>query len=243
MSSSAAQPRARDFVFGRNGACPAFARVAFVLNALCAASTSVHAQNLVPNPNFNTTLAPWTQFLSSAPDPDGAGGPPVRVASPDLNASPSSGSALIDIDTTTAAPNAASGIAQCFDFPAPTAVNFVNYGMNFLIPSTTTTDGSLNVTVEIRLFSGTGCTGFLSGGSQGRVLAAGLASDSNWYVASDASFVPNGAPATAASAQIRGYLRQTGTAPTQTDYKVNLDHFFLVLNSTTPVRLLNFDVE
>jgi hypothetical protein len=48
----------------------------------------------------------------------------------------------------------------------------------------------------------------------------------------------------AASAEVRGYLRQTGdAASTQTDYKANFDKFFLVLNSITPVRLLNFGVE
>ena len=37
-------------------------------------------------------------------------------------------------------------------------------------------------------------------------------------------------------------LWMTG-GPTQTDYKANFDNFHLVLNSATPVRLQQFDVE
>jgi len=200
------------------------------------------AQNLVPNPNFDAVLAPWTQFLSAAPDPAGAGAAPARVASPDFNSSPGSGSALVDINTTTPATNAASGISQCFNFSA-TPVNFVNYGGSFLVPATTTADGAINATVEIRLFAAANCTNFISGGSQGRTFLSGLATNT-WYTASDNNFALPGAPVTAASAEIRGYLRQTGgAAPTQTDYKTSFDKFFLVLNSTTPVRLLQFDVE
>ena len=42
---------------------------------------------------------------------------------------------------------------------------------------------------------------------------------------------------------VRAYLRQTSGGPTQTDYKANFDNFHLVLNSATPVRLQQFDVE
>jgi hypothetical protein len=206
------------------------------------AMPSAHAQNLVPNPDLNTVLAPWAQFLSSAPDPVGVGAAPVWVAAPDFNASPLSGSALVDINTTTQATNAASGIAQCFNFAA-TPVNFVNYGGSFLVPATTTADSSINATVEVRLFTGANCAGFITGGSQGRTFLPGLAT-ATWFSASDNNFVLPGAPVSAQSAEVRGYLRQNaGAAPTVTDYKANFDRFFLVLNSTTPVRLLNFGVE
>jgi hypothetical protein len=219
-----------------------FGRTAAAMIALFAFGAPALAQNLVPNPDFNTVLAPWVQFLSSAPDPTGVGAAPVRVAPPDFNNS-GGGSARIDINTTTAAVNAASGISQCFNFATPTAVNLVDYGAELLVPSTTTTDSSLNATVEIRLYSGAACSGFLSGGSQGRVLIPGLASNSTWYALGDNAFSPTGSPVTVASAEIRGYLRQTNTAPTQTDYKVNFDHFTLLLNGSTPVRLLNYNVE
>jgi hypothetical protein len=200
------------------------------------------AQNIVPNQNFDTQVPPWLQYLSSAPDPAGAGAAPAWSSS-DINNSPSSGSALVDIDTSTPAVNAASGISQCVDFAA-TSVSLVNYGIGIRVPSTTTTDASINATVEMRLFSGASCSGFITGGSQGRTLVAGLASDTNWYLVGDSSFVPPGAPVTAASVLIRAYLRQvSGGQPTAPDYKVDFDAAHLVLNSTTPVRLQAFDVE
>ena len=216
--------------------------VAAVLVA-AGAGTAARAQNIVPNPDFESQLSPWTQFLSAAPDPSGSGAASSWVAAPDINKSASSGSALIDIDTTTPATDASSGIAQCFDLAGATSVDFVNYGVSFLVPSTTTADASLSATVEVRLYANTGCSGFLSGGSQGQTLTPGTASDSTWYKLNDTGFVPPGAPVMVASAEVRGYLRQTGPTPTQSDYKANFDHFFLIINSTTPVRLLNFDVE
>jgi len=219
-------------------------RAGMLWAVVCFASQA-QAQNLVPNPNFDSVLTPWTQFLSSAPDPGGAGAAPTRVGTPDVDASPSSGSALIDITTSINEPltNAASGISQCFDFAAPTSVTFVNYGMSFLVPAATTADSALNATVEIRLFADGGCANFISGGSQGRVVVPGLASDTTWYTVGDTGFSPPSAPVMAASAEIRAYLRQTGSAPSVADYKVNVDKFRLVLNSTTPVRLQQFDVE
>ena len=64
-----------------------------------------------------------------------------------------------------------------------------------------------------------------------------------WYRISDNNFVPNGAPVMAASAEVRGYMRQTGATATQPDYAINLDHFVLVLNSTTPVELIRFQID
>ncbi|HSE12946.1 MAG TPA: hypothetical protein VLB69_09950, partial [Rudaea sp.] len=112
-----------------------------------------------------------------------------------------------------------------------------------LVPATTGADGSLSATVEIRLFANAGCSGFITGGTQGQTVLPGMASDTTWYALNDTNFVPPGAPVLAASAEVRGYLRQTGATPTQSDYKANLDRFFLVVDSTTPVRLLQFDVE
>ena len=131
------------------------------------------------------------------------------------------------------------------DLPgAPTSINIVNYGMSFRVPAATTADAAINATVEVRLFSNTGCTGFITGGSQGRDLLAGLPSDTTWYPVGDNGFVPPGAPVLASSAQFRAYLREVnGVGPTTTSYTVDYDAAHLVLNSATPVRLQQFDVE
>lgn len=169
---------------------------------------------------------------------------PAWQATPDVDANPASGSALIHVNASAPAANAASGIAQCFDFAGgPQAVSFLNYGMAFRRPAATAADGSVNATVEIRLYANAGCNGFLSGGTQGQDLAASGVTADTWYRIADNSFVPGGAPVTAASVQVRGYLRQTGAVPTQADYAIDLDQFVLVLNSTTPVELLHFDID
>lgn len=206
-------------------------------------AASALAQTIVPNANLDTQLAPWQPFLSAAPDPAGSGDAPAWVAAPDWNDSPTSGSARIDLRAGGAAPNAASGMAQCVDFSSATLIHFVNYGMSFQVPATTADDGSLSATIELRLFADPGCNGFISGGTQGQTLVPGTAADAIWYSLGDNSFVPAGAPVTAASAQVRGYLRRTGTAPSQSDYPIHLDHFVLVLNDTTPVELMQFYVE
>jgi len=205
-------------------------------------ATHAAAQNIVLNPDFNApvTLVPWTQFLSASPDPTGVGAAPAAAASPDAGNSPTSGSALTDINATTPAVNAASGISQCIDF-GTTTVSLLNYGASIFVPAATTTDGAINATVEVRLFANAGCNGFITGGSQCRTFIAGL-STNTWYAIGDSGFTPPGGSVSAASAQVRAYLRQTG-GPTQTDYKANFDNFHLVLNSATPVRLQQFDVE
>ena len=201
-----------------------------------------HAQNIVPNATFDTQLSPWTTFLSSAPDPVGAGAAPVWVSN-DIGNSPSSGSGQVDINTSTPAGDAASGITQCVNFPS-TLVTLVNYGISVRVPTTTTTDNSINATVEMRLFSGANCAGFVTGGSQGRNLVVGLASNTTWYAVGDTGFTPPGGSATAMSAEIRAYLREiNGVGPTTTAYQADFDAARLVLNSSTPVRLQQFDVE
>jgi len=200
------------------------------------------AQNIVPNATFDTQLSPWTTFLSSAPDPVGAGAAPVWVSN-DIGNSPSSGSGQVDINTSAPAGDAASGIAQCVNFPS-TLVTLVNYGISVRVPTTTTTDNSINATVEMRLFSGANCAGFVTGGSQGRNLVVGLASNTTWYAVGDTGFTPPGGSATAMSAEIRAYLREiNGVGPTTTAYQADFDAARLVLNSSTPVRLQQFDVE
>jgi len=201
-----------------------------------------HAQNIVPNATFDTQLSPWATFLSSAPDPVGAGAAPVWVSN-DIGNSPSSGSGQVDINTSAPAGDAASGIAQCVNFPS-TLVTLVNYGISVRVPTTTTTDNSINATVEMRLFSGANCAGFVTGGSQGRNLVVGLASNTTWYAVGDTGFTPPGGSATAMSAEIRAYLREiNGVGPTTTAYQADFDAARLVLNSSTPVRLQQFDVE
>jgi hypothetical protein len=199
------------------------------------------AQNLVQNPDFNTSLVPWTQYLSSAPDPAGAGSA-TWVATPDLNANPASGSASITIAAAPAAANAASGISECFVLPA-TPVSSVNYGASFRIPSSDPADGGANATVEIRLFSDAACGTFISGagGSQGQDIVAGIPNNSTWFTLSDGNFVPPNAPLSAGSAQVRAYLRKPGASGNA--YSMFVDHAFLLLNGSTPVRLQDFHVE
>jgi hypothetical protein len=222
---------------GRSGAPWRIPACAIVL---AAAAPALQAQTIVPNPHLNTALTPWNAFASTAPDPVGAGEAPVWQSPPDVDNSPTSGSARVRM--TPSATNAASGISQCFDFSSPTSVAFLNYGMALRVPAVVALDGSMSANVEIRLYSGAGCSGFLGGGSQGQVLNNAMSGDT-WYRIRDNNFVPNDAPVTAASAEVRGYLRQTGAAATQSDYAINFDHFVLVLNSTTPVELIRYEVD
>ena len=222
----------------------AMRRTSTFFGLLLVAASAAQAQTIVPNAHLDAQLAPWSTFQSAAPDPAGSGTSPAWQPTPDRDGNPASGSALVHVNTSTPATNAASGIAQCFDFSGgATAVVFLNYGMAFRVPAVASIDGSVDATVEVRLYSGAGCTGFLSGGSQGEVLAAPNVVAGTWYRLADTGFVPAGAPVMAASVQLRGYLRQNGVAPSQSDYAIDLDQFLLVLNSTTPVGLQHFDVE
>ena len=219
-------------------------RVCFAVVLLITSAVPAFAQNIAPNQNFDSGLPPWSVYVSSAPDPVGAPVTgPTWLSNVDINNNPSSGSGFVDISTSQPQANAGSGIAQCVDF-ASTQVSLINYGISVRVPAATTTDASVNATVEMRLFSGAGCSGFISGGSQGRTLVAGLGSDTTWYALGDSSFVPPGAPVLAQSAQIRAYLRQVnGGNPSVGSYQVDFDAAHLVLNATTPVRLQQFDVE
>lgn len=242
--------RSRFAVMRRSGSPvqPSLGRLAASLLLLISAlgASGAYAQNVVQNANFQSDLTAWTQYLSAAPDPVGAGAAPSWVAAPDINGG-GSGSALLDITTSPTqndATNAASGISQCIDFHnSPVAVHFVDYGMSFLVPATTADDGSINATVEIRLFADADCANFITGGSQGRTIITGLASDSTWYLASDDNFLPPTDGVMVASAEIRGMLRETGAALAQLDYQLNVDKFFLRFNTTTPVRLMDFRVD
>ena len=209
--------------------------------ALLVVVPALNAQTLVPNPHLDTQLPPWSAFVSIAPDAPGAGPAPVWQSSLDVNGASNSGSARVRLTPTL--PNAKSGMAQCFDFATPTSIQFLNYGMAYLVPEPGLLDGATFATIEMRLFSGAGCAGFLSGGTQVHALSASNLSAGAWYRLADNHFVPNDAPVTAASVQVRGYLLQSPGQPTQLEYALNLDHFVVVPNSTTPVSLIRFDVE
>ena len=215
-------------------ACVARLRAAAraVAALLVVATPALHAQTIVPNPHLDTQLPPWAAFVSASPDPAGAGEAPLWQSPPDVNGAATSGSLRVRL--TPSLPNAASGVAQCFDFAVPTSVEFLNYGMAFYVPAAAALDGAVAATVEVRLYSGA---------TQSQTLAAANVPAATWYRIADSHFVPNDAPVTVASAQMRGYLRQTGGQPTQADYALNLDHFVVVPNSTTPVSLIRFDVE
>lgn len=216
---------------------------AFSLLIAFALASIAQAQTIVPNGNLDTQLLPWNAWVSAAPDPVGSGAAPLWSATPDLLNSSASGSARIAITTSSPATNAASGFAQCVDFAVPTTVTFINYGFNFWVPATTVRDGAVSATAEVRLFSAAGCNGFIGGAIQSQALTSSNVPAETWYSVGDTGFVPPGAPLLAASAEVRGYLRQNGTTPTQTAYAIQLDRSLLVLNNTTPVELTRFSVE
>ena len=204
------------------------------------ATLHAEAQNVVSNSSLDTRLSPWALFVSGAPDPAGTGSM-VWAASPDVDNNPNSGSAADVIDTSSPVENEASGMSQCVNFN-PTTVNFVNYGMSFQVPNTTTADGSINATIEIRLFAATNCANFVAGGNQGRTLTPDVPSDTIWYTAGDTNLTVS--PATSAqSAKISAYLRETDGGSGQSNYKVYFDKLHLVLNGTTPVQLQEFGVD
>lgn len=220
-------------------------RASWMIVALLVAAP-VHAQNVLPNPNFDTVLAPWAQYLSADPDPVGAGAAPIWVASPNFSVGVS-GSALVDMTaspTTPDATNAASGISQCVNF-TPVAVNFVNYGGSFLVPVATAADSNVAATIEVRLFSSADCvdTDFIDGASQAQTFVTGI-NNATWFTLGDTGFVPAGSlPVSVASAEVRAYLQEQTPTLAQADYKANFDRLVLIFNSTTPVTLMNYSVD
>jgi hypothetical protein len=207
-----------------------------------------YAQNNIVNPDFNTVLAPWGQYLSSNPDPDGAGAAPIWVASPDFSNNPSSGSALVDMSaspTTPDATNASSGISQCINLATTASVNFVNYSGSFNVPVATPADSNVAATVEVRLFSAMNCvdTDFIDGASQAQTFVTGI-NNGTWFSLGDTNFVPVGTlPVSVNSAQVRAYLQEQTPTLAQADYKTNFDRLILIFNSTTPVTLMHFSVD
>lgn len=202
------------------------------------------AQNLATNSDFEATLAPWSQFLSSSPDPLGAGAAPQWAAVPDYSGN-SSGSALIAIASTasTDATNAASGIDQCVPLSLPTPVHFVHYAGSFFVPTSVAIDASVSATLEIRLYADAACTSFLTGATQAEVFLPTLEKNV-WHTLDEDHFVPPGTlPITVGSAEFRAYLRQAGAALPQNSYSANFDRLVLVFDATTPVRLQEFDVQ
>lgn len=201
---------------------------------------SAHAQNNVVNPNFTTDLAPWTLFLSAAPDPVGSGSASWTASQDAGGAIGVSGAAQVGLDASPSTANAASGISQCIAF-APVTVTQANYGARFKIPASDASDGSVGASIEIRFFSDAACTTFIpgAGGTQGRAIVASVPDDATWYSASDAAFVPP-ANTIAQSAQVRASLHKLGSSATA--YTGYFDDIFLSLNGSVPVTLQSFNV-
>lgn len=212
----------------------------FATLLVCAAPAL--AQNTVENPNFATELAPWTLFVSGAPDPVGSGSATWTAAQDAGDALGSSGAAQIGLDAAPATAHAAAGIRQCVAFAQPTTVLQANYGARFKIPGTDASDGSVGATVEIRFFSDAACTQFIpgAGGTQGRAIVGGVPDDGFWYSAGDPAFqLP--VNALAQSAEVRASLRKLGSS--NQPYVAYFDDIFLSLNGTVPVSLQSFDVD
>jgi len=184
------------------------------------------AQNLVTNPGF-ADLSGWTEWATFNP----AGSGTVAVVS---------GSAQISRGAASDAEEA-YGLSQCIDLSADQPVINAVFGGRFN-PTTGTPDGSLNVSVEIALFSGLSCSGqLISAGSQGKTLGSG---DIGMWQAIDyttPSFFAISPLPSPLSAQIRVFVRAvTGTAPATT---VLIDDVFFAVNGSISVELQSFQVE
>jgi len=208
--------------------------------ALVTLTNSGWAQNAVQNSTFEATLVPWEGIASAAPDPV-ATGTAVWTNARNLDNMPTGSGAS---DTTLAADvqgaNAWFGIRQCVVLPsAPVAITEASYEGGFLAPATgNPSDGLANVTVEIRFFSDTTCTTFVSGagGSQGADLTPALLSDTQWYTIGDPQFLPPGASITASSAEVKAYVRTVGT--TSNAYRLYFDQIILSVNTPVDVDLV-----
>jgi hypothetical protein len=180
--------------------------------AVVATSASGLAQNQVTNPNFDSGLAPWVGFGSSAPDPPGSGAA-TWTSAHNLDDLPGSGSA----DTTLAGQpgqpaNASFGIRQCIALPGrPLSVTQASYEASFLARAADNpTDGLGNATVQVRFFSDAGCTDFIpgAGGSQGVNLTDGsILDDTQWWTIGDPQFLPPGGAISASSAEVSAFVR------------------------------------
>jgi hypothetical protein len=202
------------------------------------------AQNTLQNSTFEGALTPWVGIASSTPDPVATGTAlwtDTRNLDNVLNGSGSS-------DTTLAAAaaqpaNASFGIRQCVTLPsAPVTVTEANYEASFLAPATgNPVDGLANATVEVRFFSDSACSTFVSGAGQGVDLLPALLSDTQWYIIGDPMFVPPGGSIVASSAEVRAHIRTVST--TSNAYRAFFDHIVLSLNGTSPVQLQHFGIE
>ena len=210
-------------------------------------SSKAFSQNTTINPNLNSDLTPWNATLSVAPDPNGFGSVSWTNIHNNDNIMNGSGSAQVQLSTPPVPPNpanASSGFQQCIVFPSPpVSVMTAKYGTHVLIPLTgNPVNGSANASIEVRFFSDGNCLDFIpgAGGNQGKEFNGAL-SDADWYVLEDNSLVmPNGA-ISASSAEVRGFLRTTGTS--SDNYIAFFDHVFLALNGSLPVELLHFSID
>jgi hypothetical protein len=210
-----------------------------------AGSSVAFAQNQVVNPDFDSALAPWAGFGSSAPDAAGSGAA-VWTAAHNLDNLPGSGSADIALAGQAGqAANASYGIRQCIALPGgPLQVTEARYEASFLARAADNPpDGLGNATVEVRFFSDAGCTDFIpgAGGSQGVNLTNGaILDDTQWWTIGDGQFLPPGGGITASSAEVSAFVRLVAT--TGSGYRVFFDRIVLTLNGATPVDLLIFEV-
>jgi len=214
--------------------------------ALVATAASSRAQNVVTNPNFDSALAPWAGFGSTAPDPTGSGAASWTSAH-NLDNLPGSGSSDTTLTGLAGQPaNASFGIRQCIALPGgPLSVTEARYEASFLARAADNpTDGLGNATVQVRFFSDASCTNFIpgAGGSQGVNLTNGLIlDDTQWWTIGDPQFLPPGGAITASSAEVSAFIRTVNT--TSNGYHVFFDRFILSLNGTAPVELLGFEVQ
>lgn len=210
---------------------------------LVLAAVPAGAQNLVQNPNFNGSLAPWAAWPGDLTT--GGTGTTTWNAAQDAGGSPASGSAQVDFAGTPTTPNVTWGVRQCIDLSAVTPpIAQARFGARFKVPTGQFPTDDVSVQVEVFFYSSAGCNAadFLTGAQVGKVLNEGDLDDTLWP-AMDLTTPDLDLTATpgALSAEIRASAQRLGTnATTLTAY---FDNLYVALNGSVPVELTGFTAE
>ncbi len=148
-------------------------RLDVVLLTMVMAAPIVHAQNLLPNPTFDSDVAGWLASAGST-----VGWDPL-----DANGNPLSGSALVtNID---ADPNDSEGAFRCIE--GLTGETAYQFGADILIPGGQIETG--NAYILVQWYGGAGCSGFLNLTESPIVLTT---TPDEWFAVSKVATSPTG---------------------------------------------------
>ncbi|KAA0256359.1 hypothetical protein FBQ97_08665 [Acidobacteria bacterium ACD] len=218
-------------------------RLALPVFLLALAAGPAPAQNLVQNPNFTGSLAPWTAWPGDLTL--GGTGATSWSGSQDAGSNPASGSAQVDFAGAPTTPNVTWGVRQCVDLSSVAPpVTQARFGGRFKAPTGQSPADDVSVQVEVFFYSAAGCNAndFLTGAQVGKLLNAGDLSDSLWPALDLASpDLDLSATPGAASAEIRASVQRIGT--NSTVLTAFFDDLYLALNGTVPVELTGFTAE